>query len=154
MKTFTIYDLIDKRDILDESIKVFWTTWGNKNNFRFYEDTILNSCKIENTLPRFYIALMDNRIIGTYALLMDDFSSRQDLFPWFACLWINPDFRGNNFGMILQKHAIQESLRFGYKNLYLCKDLNGYYEKSDWTFLSNAYLISGETTKIYSIKID
>jgi GNAT superfamily N-acetyltransferase len=152
--TFTIFDIKEKKYLLDKSIELFWTMWGDKNNFKFYKDTIINSCKFDNTLPRFYIALTDNKIIGTYALLMNDFTSRQDLFPWFACLYIIPEYRKNNYGLEIQRHAIQEASKYGFNDLFLCTDLEGYYERSGWTFLSNAYMISGELTKIYLIKTE
>jgi len=52
--------------------------------------------------------------------------------------------------LLLQNHAEKEILRFGFKALYLRADLDGFYEKNGWAFLTNAYMVSGEKVKIYS----
>lgn len=36
----------------------------------------------ESDVPRFYVLLDEDRIVGGYALLGSDLNSRQDLFPW------------------------------------------------------------------------
>jgi 8-oxo-dGTP diphosphatase len=100
-------------------------------------------------LPKFYIAVHNDTIIGTYALLRNDLVSRQDLFPWIACLYVDPDFRGKNFGARLVDHAVKEAAQKGFKNLYLCTGLEAYYEKLGWSQLTNGYTLSGDPTKIY-----
>jgi len=34
------------------------------------------------------------RVAGCCALLTNDLISRQDLWPWLACLYVEPDYRG------------------------------------------------------------
>ncbi|MGG5255138.1 GNAT family N-acetyltransferase, partial [Neobacillus sp. SM06] len=74
-----IVKLNDRPDLFDEAVDFFWLEWGNPENFRFYYDCMLNSCSTESDLPRFYIALFENKIVGSYALLRNDLISRQDL---------------------------------------------------------------------------
>lgn len=148
---FEIYELKEKNEYFDDAVKFFWNHWGTQNNFKFYQDCMLHSCSTENDLPRFYIALQDKSIIGTYALLRNDLISRQDLFPWLACLYVVPELRRNRIGAKLLEHAVRETSKIGLNNLYLSTDLEDYYEKSGWTHLTNGYIFNGEETKIYVI---
>jgi N-acetylglutamate synthase-like GNAT family acetyltransferase len=66
---------------------------GNESNFDFYKDCIENSLSDDKSLPKFYIMLDNDEIIGSYALLTNDIISRQDLMPWFACLFVDGNYR-------------------------------------------------------------
>jgi GNAT superfamily N-acetyltransferase len=146
---FEIYEIQDKIEYFDDAVKIFWNQWGTQSNYKFYHDCMMHSYKTESDLPRFYIALQNKLIIGTYALLRNDLVSRQDLFPWLACLYVVPELRGNNIGAKLLEHAIRETGMKRLKKLYLCTDLDGYYEKCGWTHLTNGYIFNGDETKIY-----
>ncbi|OXM82286.1 GNAT family N-acetyltransferase [Paenibacillus rigui] len=75
--------------------------------------------------------------------------SRQDLFPWLACLYISPDYRGKAIGRKLLEHGITISKGKGYNKLYLCTTLDNYYERYGWEYFDKGYYLNGEETKIY-----
>ncbi len=66
---------------LDKAVDYIHGVWGNENKQRFYYDAIANSSLEGKPLPRFYLLLDNDKIIGCYALLTNDLISRQDLFP-------------------------------------------------------------------------
>ena len=144
-----ICELNQRMDLLDEAVAFFWKQWGNDSNYKFYEDCIIHSCSCESDLPRFFIALRDSMIVASYALLRNDLISRQDLSPWFGCLYTVPEFRGNRIGSMMLEHAAGEAVRKGYKKLYLYTDLEGYYEKYGWVYSDDGYTYRGIKTKIY-----
>ncbi|TMU85165.1 GNAT family N-acetyltransferase [Bacillus sp. BHET2] len=144
-----IMELEETSNFFYESVKVFWEQWGNRENYKFYYDCIFHSCRTEEDLPRFYIALEDGGIVGTYALLRNDLNSRQDLFPWLACLYVDSDYRGRGIGSKLLEHGLQKTQIKGYKNLYLSTDLEGYYEKYGWIHATEAIGLSGDSIKVY-----
>lgn len=144
-----IYELKDKMDLFDDAVHFFWKQWGNEGNFKFYQDCMTHSLRSDSDLPRFYLAVQDDVIVGSYALLRNDLISRQDLFPWFACLFVIPERRGSKVGSLLLQHALHETHKKGYKHLYLCTDLDGYYEKYGWEYFDKAYIFNGEPTKVY-----
>lgn len=146
---FEIYQLNERPDLVDETINFFWNQWGSQGNYKFYKDCIIHSCETSSDLPRFYIAVQNDSIIGSYALLRNDLISRQDLTPWFACLFIVPELRGNEFGAALLEHAVKETNKKGFESLYLCTDLEGYYEKYGWSYLKESYIFNGDPTKVY-----
>lgn len=144
-----VYELKDKPEYFERAVQVFWDQWGTEKNFKFYHDCMLHSLNTNGELPSFYIAIENESIIGTYALLRNDLISRQDIFPWLACLYVSPEQRGRKIGSHLMKHALQETAKKGHNKLYLCTDLNGYYEKYGWIHITNAYIFTGDETKVY-----
>ncbi|SFF48056.1 Acetyltransferase (GNAT) domain-containing protein [Paenibacillus algorifonticola] len=148
-----VFELRDKMAFFDEAVQMYWDQWGSESNFKFYQDCMLHSCTSVCDLPRFYIAVQNDSIVGTYALLRNDLISRQDLFPWLACLYVVPELRGNKVGARLLKHALEETKSLGLTKLYLSTDLEGYYEKYDWTYLTTGYLFNGEAAKIYEAAV-
>lgn len=138
-----IIQLQKKDDLFNEAIDVFWKEWGEEGGRAFYEDCMTSALIDPNDIPSFYIATVDNKIIGTYALIRNDLNSRQDLSPWLACLFVDEKFRGNSIGAELLNHGLLEAAKRGYKFLYLTSDLKGYYEKYEWEKIGVAYGPSG-----------
>ncbi len=145
-----ILELSEKPALIEEAIDYFWTCWGSESNHIFYKDCMLNSMKNDVLLPKFYIALIDNKIIGSYALLTNDIISRQDLMPWFACLFIDEEHRNQGLAAELLNHGLQQANSKGYKHLYLSTDLEGYYEKKGWHHMCEGYGVGGDEFKIYT----
>jgi hypothetical protein len=48
---------------------------------------------------------------------------------------------------------MRETRNLGLPKLYLCTDLEGYYEKYEWTFLAIGYMFNGDATKIFEVII-
>ncbi|MFC5653399.1 GNAT family N-acetyltransferase [Paenibacillus solisilvae] len=144
-----IHNIRDRNDQFEAAVKYFVQQWGSEMNANFYRDCMELSCITDSLLPRFYIALDGDAIVGSCALLRSDMNSRQDLEPWFACLYVAPEFRGRKLGTELQNHAIKQAKQAGYNQLYLCTDLDTYYENNDWVFIGYGYSFNGDRTRIY-----
>ena len=145
-----IVELSNKLDLLDEAVNYFWRCWGNESNLAFYKDCIEHSVDKENLLPKFYLAIDNSEIIGSYALLTNDIISRQDLIPWFACLYVNEEYRNRGIADKLLEHGLKEASQKNFGNLYLSSDLINFYEKKGWKVLGNGFNLFGEKIKIYS----
>ena len=137
----------DKKEYLEKAIDFFSAKWGIERNI--YDDCISCSITTESPLPRWYLLLKSNQIIGGYGLITNDFISRQDLYPWLCALFIEENERGNNLGAKLLDHGRAEAAKSGYKNIYLCTDLNIYYEKYGWEHIAEGFHPWGEKSKIY-----
>ncbi|MFY0652106.1 MAG: GNAT family N-acetyltransferase [Cyclobacteriaceae bacterium] len=148
-------ELINKEgDFLKKGIEYFWKKWGNESNFNFYKDCIENSLSDDRSLPKFYLIIDENKIIGSYALLINDLISRQDLIPWFACLFVDEDYRNRGLANEIIKHSMIESRKRGFDTLYLSTELDGFYEKKGWEYHANGYTAFGDSLKIYSKKLN
>ncbi|GLB61429.1 GNAT family N-acetyltransferase [Cytobacillus sp. NCCP-133] len=136
-------------DLFKNAVQVFWKQWGNASNYPFYHDCMLHSGTAADGIPRFYAAVENERIIGTYALIRNDLNSRQDLYPWLACVYVDEEYRGRRLGSQLLDHAIGEAAGLGFEKLYLTTDLEGYYEKYGWTHSGEVYGAFGSSMKLY-----
>ncbi|UOY07322.1 GNAT family N-acetyltransferase [Muricauda sp. SCSIO 64092] len=140
--------------LLERGIEYFWKQWGNESNFDFYKNCIENSIADDKSLPKFYLMLDEDKIIGSYALLTNDLISRQDLFPWFACLFVDESYRNQGLANALIQHGIDESRKGGFDHLYLSTALNDFYEKKGWKYHSQGFTAFGDSIKIYSKKLN
>jgi N-acetylglutamate synthase-like GNAT family acetyltransferase len=154
----TILNMLDLQDdktesadkiTLNQAIDYYHQAWGNKNNRAFFYDAIINSSNKKSGLPRFYVLIKNNRIIGCCGLIVNDFISRHDLMPWLCGVYVSKEERGHQYASYLMDHAVKEANSAGYFRVYLTTDHNGFYEKYGWTRIEDAYEVSGEKTRIY-----
>ena len=148
-------ELITKEsNLLEKGIEYFWRHWGSETNFNFYKDCIEHSISDNESVPKFYLMLDRDKIIGCYALLTNDIISRQDLMPWFACLYVEENYRNQGLAERLLTHSLSESQKRGFLTLYLSTELNDFHEKKGWNCYSKGYGVFGDEIKIYSKKMN
>ncbi|MBN1069477.1 GNAT family N-acetyltransferase [Clostridium botulinum] len=147
-----IEHLADHKEYLDNVIDWLWKEFGNEDNYAFWESIVKNSL-IKNQLPLTFIALMDNKLVGTVGLWRSDLLSRQDLYPWLSALFVKEQYRSKNIGQELQRFLIDYCRKNGYEELFLYTDICNYYEKTGWQYLDDGIEYSGGSMKIYKKKL-
>ncbi len=152
MKTnkLQIIDAHEYEGGIEAAIRYIHAKWGSERNLNFYRDAIIH---YGEKLPRFFVLCDGPKIIGCGALLVSDFASRHDLWPWYACHYIEADYRGNALGKMLLEHAIQLAGQAGFTHVYLSTDHDGYYEKYGWERIDDAFEPTGASTRIYKYSI-
>lgn len=128
---------------LSLAVNYFSKKWGI--DARVYENCISHSLDTQSPLPRWYLLMRNDTIIGSYGLIANDFISRQDLWPWLCALYIEESERNKGFGGMLLLHGRHEAKKLGFEKLYLSTDHTGYYERYGWRFLETAYGPFGES---------
>lgn len=149
MMSIQIVGIRDNPEYLERGIDYFASKWGIDR--KIYADSITHSITTGNPLPRWYLLLKNDEIIGSYGLITNDFISRQDLYPWLCALFIEKDERGRQLGSKLLEHGRTEAAKSGFGKLYLCTNHDGYYEKYGWKHIANGFHPWGEESKIYEI---
>lgn len=144
-----IIGIRENPEYLERGIDYFSTRWGTDR--RIYQDSISHSVTTDNSLPRWYLMLNGDEIIGSYGLITNDFISRQDLYPWLCALFIEEKHRGQQLGAKLLEHGRIEAGKLGFSKLYLCTGHDGYYEKYGWEYIAQGFHPWGEESKIYEI---
>ena len=137
----------------DRAIKYFQNKWASPSSMKVYEDCITNSISTTSPLPQWYLLLENDKIIGCAGLITNDFISRMDLYPWVCAIYIEEDYRGNNYGSLLIEQAKADAKKGGFSSLYLCTDHIGYYEKLGFKYVGMGYHPWGESSRIYAIEL-
>ncbi|QAX85767.1 N-acetyltransferase [Pseudomonas sp. DTU12.3] len=84
------------------------------------------------------IAFDGDRLIGGAALARDDLAHRPDLGPWLACVFVDPQARGQGLAEQLIEGVCDEAQRRGLKRLYLhTQNKRDYYAKRGWQRLED-----------------
>ncbi|PNH78492.1 GNAT family N-acetyltransferase [Vibrio diazotrophicus] len=138
---------------LEKCVDYIHSKWGSDKNYSYFNDAILHSSVNENAIPQFYVLVHQEQIVGCYGLIVNDFISRHDLFPWFSSLFVEIEHRGKNLSETLFKHASCRAEAMGYRSLYLTTEHEGFYEKFGWKRVSDGYDPSGLRARIYRMPL-
>lgn len=137
----------------DLAIQYFQNKWGNEASNIVYEDCITHCIDAVAPLPQWYLLMNGDKIIGCAGLITNDFISRMDLYPWVCALYIEKEYRGNEYGALLLEKAKEDTKQGGFSNLYLCSDHVGYYEKYGFSRIGTGYHPWGESSGIFRITL-
>jgi len=132
----------------ERAVDYFSSKWSSVSRI-IYEDSINHSINAENPLPQWYLLYDNEEIVGCAGLITNDFISRMDLYPWICALFIEEKYRGNSYGALLLEKTKEDSLKNGFKNVYLCTGHIGYYEKYGFEYIGQGYHPWGEESRIY-----
>ena len=147
MDNINIIAIREHPKYLEQAVDYFSSKWGVRRVI--YQDCIFNSLTTKSPLPRWYLMIKDDKIIGSYGLIVNDFISRQDLWPWLCAVYIEENERGTALGSRLLEHGRREAAKLGFSVIYLCTSHVGFYEKYGWQYIGQGYSVSGEGTRIY-----
>jgi predicted N-acetyltransferase YhbS len=99
-------------------------------------------------IPTAFIALKGDEIVGTASLVENDLSTRSDLSPWLAAVYVVPEMRGMGVGTALVQAGIDEVKQLGLARFYLITpDRASFYTRLGWKKLEQTEY-RGETVTI------
>ena len=145
----TIHAIDSIRHRKDEYFPLFYDEWTIGEQDRNFHEELLTYTNGLLGLPRFYVAEVEGKLVGCYALLLNDINSRQDLFPWFAYLYILPEYRGKGIASQLLQHGQNIAKQLHFEALYLETNIAGLYEKFGFELIGETSDPFGEKAKIY-----
>ena len=141
--------MLDYAGGIEEAAAYYHAKWGRPGNLPFFLDAIRHSSSGVTGLPRFYLALANDEIVGCCGLIANDFISRHDLQPWLCGLFVEERERGRALGNALMHHVEQDAKTAGYTTVFLTTDHDGYYERYGWVRMEDGHDPSGAATRIY-----
>jgi GNAT superfamily N-acetyltransferase len=149
-----ILGIRENPELLEMGTKFFHGAFGNKDNYMLYLDCITHSITTESTLPRWFLAMKGDAIVGGCGLITNDFISRMDLWPWLAALYVVESERGRGLGGKLLAHGVGEAGKLGFPKVYLTTDHDSYYERYGWQHIGTGYAPWADSGRIYEIETE
>lgn len=84
-------------------------------------------------LPKTIVVFNENNEeVAMCQVTMHDLSSRPDIYPYLANLYVDVPFRHNGLVKVLLDKALEVAKEFGIKTLYLFTPHENLYDKYDW----------------------
>ncbi len=139
-------------DYKEQAIKYLQSCWPEVDPL-IYEDCITHSIDAQQPLPQWYLLETEGKLIGCAGLITNDFISRMDLYPWLCALFIDEQYRGNNYTALLIAQAKNDAKTFGFKYLNLCTGFERYYEKHGFCYIGDGHHPWGERSRIYQLEL-
>ncbi len=150
----TILSVREQPHIAEEAVRYIQDKWASDESRPLYRDCIVSALSSDAPLPQWYLLRDGDVTVGCAGLIPNDFISRMDLWPWLCALYVEESHRGNAYGARLIERAKQDAAKHGFGNLYLCTDLEGYYERYGFSVLAPGYHPWGESTTIYTTALN
>jgi chloramphenicol 3-O-phosphotransferase/N-acetylglutamate synthase-like GNAT family acetyltransferase len=146
-KNIQIVSLHEKPELADEVIAYANQNWPPIS--KYFTQVVQQVLTRHGSLPKCFILLRNEQIIGFYSLLEQDFVERKDLSPWIATIFVDEKERGQRLckEMLLHGRAIAGDL--GFDKVYLSSNHIQFYEKYGFKEIGLDMFVWGRPTKIY-----
>ena len=145
----TILPLHDCPHFAGQVTDWLWHAFGGETLSRAFFASIIEHSQIPGTLPLTFIAVEDEKVVGTVGLWRCDLISRQDLWPWMAALYVTPEARGCGLAGQLQRYVMIYAARHGFTQLHLYSSCRDFYERFGWQYIGDALDYPDTTVHLY-----
>ena len=107
----------------------------------------LQKQKIFHNIPETFIAVENNKFLGTASLVENDMATRPELTPWLAGVLVDPIFRNKGVGTELVRTVMSEAEIIGINKFYLwTANKMSYYSKLGWQFFEQTNYLKKNVT--------
>ena len=130
--------LANHPDKIPEIARWHWEAWGHHNPNGSYERTFarLSRRLHRDQLPLAYLALIEDRMVGTASLVEHDMDNREDLSPWLAGVFVDPDYRHQGIASSLVERVCEKARLLSFSELFLyTNNAHELYTALGWTDL-------------------
>lgn len=136
---YNIIRLTDRPEIKEKAAEWFHEKWGVP--LEAYRESMEECLLKRNSVPQWYAAMEDDRIIGGLGVIENDFHDRKDLAPNVCAVYVEADKRGKGVAGALLNYVCRDMKEKGIGVLYLVTDHTSFYERYGWEFLC---MVQGE----------
>jgi GNAT superfamily N-acetyltransferase len=140
----SLKDLPGYRQALTDYVEKYW-----KGVFKPFIEVLNELFSVDKELPKCYMMLKNENIIGFYQLVKQELIERKDLSPWITCVFIDEHERGQRLSSKLLEHGRMVAGNLGYSKVFLTTDHIQFYEKFGFREIGLDKFVWGRPTKIY-----
>ncbi len=133
---YKIIRLIDRPEIKEQAAQWFREKWDIP--LKAYMESMEDCLRGIKSVPQWYLAMEDNRIIGGLGVIENDFHDRKDLTPNICAVYVEEDKRCNGIAGALLNYVCVDMKEKGIDTLYLITEHASFYERYGWNFLCMA----------------
>ena len=137
-----IISLINKPEMKDSMAEWFHQKWGIP--LEAYLESMEECLDGKASVPQWYVAVEENKIIGGLGVIENDFHDRKDLTPNVCAVYVEKEYRCRGIAGELLNYVCDDMKRKDIKTLYLVTDHTSFYERYGWEFLC---MVQGDDEK-------
>jgi predicted N-acetyltransferase YhbS len=90
----------------------------------------------DDVMPRMFVWVEDNQVLGTAAFVRSDMDTRPELSPWLASVYVKAESRGKGIAAALVQRVVSHAAAAGFPELYLfTPSKEHYYARLGWQTL-------------------
>jgi N-acetylglutamate synthase-like GNAT family acetyltransferase len=95
----------------------------------------------DEPMPKSFVILDESgNLLGTFALKLEDLSTRPDLSPWLGSVAVAVAHRLKGVGAFIVREAERMAKELGYSELYLyTPDQEAWYAKQGWNVIEHSF---------------
>lgn len=141
--------LADRKDFLTELAELHFAEWGYMRPDQTVDDRVqgLSRCCQREEIPTVVIGSNRGVLVGSALLVEHDMSTRRDLSPWLAGVYVKPEFRQSGLATRLIERIEQEATALQVPQIFLYTDKEqDFYTKRGWRGLENTQYRGLEVT--------
>lgn len=124
----------DRPDLVDVAAEWIWHAFWKENGYSFEEirELVVASDAVVGP-SQCMVLLVNGEPLGTAGLIASDLSSRPDLTPWLAAMYVRPDARGRGYATDLIRAVEEAATVAGFDHIWLYTfEAEGLYLKAGW----------------------
>lgn len=133
---YNILKIQEHPKLVKQAARWFHEKWGIPEEA--YLESMADCLKASGPVPRWFIAVDGQRIIGGLGVIENDFHDRKDLTPNVCAVFVEPEYRGQGIAGALLNFVCKEMKALGLDTLYLLTDHDSFYERYGWKFFCMA----------------
>ncbi len=136
MKEIEILKIQNHPELKTRAAEWFHEKWGIP--LKTYLESIDECLNSFSPIPRWYLAMENERIVGGLGVIENDFHERKDLSPNVCSVYVEPEYRRRGIVGKMLEFVCTDMKNAGIDTLYLITDHNSFYERYGWEFLCMA----------------
>ncbi len=135
VRALRIVPLATRAELVPVVARWHWDAWGHgdpSGSLEAWTDGLRGRLGTDG-IPISWVALFDERPVGSVALIENDMATHPELSPWLSGLYVVDDARGRGIGSALTEHCESAAAALGCRALYLYTTrAEGLYRQRGW----------------------
>ena len=133
---YHIVKIKDHPELLETASLWFHEKWGIP--LEAYRESMEDCLKNSGPVPRWYVVMDGEEIIGGVGVIENDFHDRKDLTPNVCAVYVEESYRNRGIAGEMLNFVCEDFRGMGVDTLYLLTDHDSFYERYGWKFFCMA----------------